>query len=289
VGLAGGWHWFLDLFANFRWQYLLASALVICWSAWRRAHLTLALAAITFALNAFLIGRLAWHPELDGLQVRQDFSLRVLSQNVLMTNGDMQAVVEHVAASDADVVVFVETDQKWIDGLAPLATRYPYRIEVPRPDCFGVALCSRIPWTAQQILMLEGLPAIQVSIHHQGRDVVVIGAHPMSPVGTGRAAMRDAQLQQLAQHVATLRVPVLVVGDLNATPWSAGMRIAQSTGLGYRSLEPPWVPTWNVMTPLAIPIDHALATAPLLVTQRAIGPAVGSDHRSLEVLARWAE
>jgi endonuclease/exonuclease/phosphatase (EEP) superfamily protein YafD len=288
LGLAGGWYWFLDLFANFRWQYLLASAAVICWAAWQRQRGVLLLATLTFMLNGFLIGQLAWQPDLDEQAPADDFSLRVLSQNVLMSNQDIQAVVEHVAASDADVVVLVETDQRWISGLAPLATRYPYRIEVPRADFFGIALLSRIPWTSQQVLSLDGLPAIQVRLHHQGHDLVVIGTHPMSPVGARHAAMRDRQLAMLASHVASLRTPALVIGDLNATPWSAGMRIAQARGLAYRSVEPPWQPTWSVRSPFAVPIDHALVTAPLLITQRDVGPDVGSDHRSLEVVARWA-
>lgn len=288
IGLAGGWYWFLDLFANFRWQYLLASAAVICWAAWRRQHIVLVLAALTFTLNGYLVGQLAWQAQRDDQPPADDFSLRVLSQNVLMSNPQIQAVIDHVMASDADVVVFAETDQRWIDGLAPLATRYPYRIEVPRPDFFGIALFSRIPWTSQQVLSLDGLPAIQVRLHHQGHDVVVIGTHPMSPVGARHAAMRDRQLKLLAAHVASLPGPALVVGDLNATPWSAGMRIAQSAGMSYRSVEPPWEPTWSVRTPFAVPIDHALATSPLLITQRSVGPDVGSDHRSLEVVARWA-
>jgi endonuclease/exonuclease/phosphatase (EEP) superfamily protein YafD len=123
---------------------------------------------------------------------------------------------------------------------------------------------------------------------HQGRDFVLIGTHPPPPGGREFAAERDRQLGQLAEHVALTQMPVLVVGDLNATPWSAGMRIATGRNLGFRSLRPPWTPTWRAASIFAIPIDHALCTAPLVIVGRSVGPDVGSDHRSLNIAVGWA-
>jgi endonuclease/exonuclease/phosphatase (EEP) superfamily protein YafD len=80
-----------------------------------------------------------------------------------------------------------------------------------------------------------------------------------------------------------------VVGDLNATPWSSGLRIATASGLGFRSLQPAWTPTWQAGSVFAIPIDHALGTAPLVITRRMVGPDLGSDHRPLVVSVGWGE
>lgn len=51
--------------------------------------------------------------------------------------------------------------------------------------------------------------------------------------------------------------------------------------LDSRSTAAPWMPTWKVGSPLAIPIDHALATKALAITKREVGPDIGSDHRPL--------
>jgi endonuclease/exonuclease/phosphatase (EEP) superfamily protein YafD len=123
---------------------------------------------------------------------------------------------------------------------------------------------------------------------YQGRRMVIIATHPMSPGGPARADMRDSQLQLLADHVSKLQDPVLLVGDLNTTPWSAAMRIITSGKLSFRSLEPPWQPTWQMLSPVAVPIDHALASAPLVITRRSVGPDVGSDHRPIDVTVGWA-
>jgi endonuclease/exonuclease/phosphatase (EEP) superfamily protein YafD len=289
LGLLGGWHWLLDLFAHFRWQYLFASALVIAWACWQRRRGIAGLAVLTLLLNAFLIGRLAWHPQVgDGLA--EDFKLRVLSLNVHTSNSNTQAVLDHVVQVDADMVFLMEVDEKWMAAMDALASRYPYRIAMPRSDNFGVALYSRIPWTREGILWLgEGrVPSIQASVTHQGREFVFIGTHPVPPISRQYSRWRDEQLRLLAQHASTLNRPVLLAGDLNATPWSAGIRPLTAGNPGLRFLDAPWRPTWRARSVLAIPIDHALASAPLVVTGTAVGPDVGSDHRPLEITAGWA-
>ncbi len=85
-------------------------------------------------------------------------------------------------------------------------------------------------------------------------------------------------------------MPVLVVGDLNATPWSHGLQLLRDgTTLDNRSPDPSWTPTWNVAIAFAIPIDHALVTPPLVVARRQIGPDVGSDHRPQLLDIGWQE
>ena len=265
--------------------------MVIAWAAWRRQRGTVALAALTFLLNTLLIGRLAWHPEVDRAKVAGNFALHVLSLNVRMSNRNTLAVLEHVMAADADVVFLIEVDQQWLKALTLLRSKYPYSVENPRSDNFGVALFSRIPWTTAEVLSLGAaqLPSIEARMVHQGHEFVLIGTHPLPPEGRRYARLRDDQLRQLAERVARLKEPALLLGDLNATPWSAGMRIVMSKGLGFRSLSPPWTPTWRAGSIFAIPIDHALGTSPLVVTGRSIGPDVGSDHRSLNYSVSWAQ
>jgi endonuclease/exonuclease/phosphatase (EEP) superfamily protein YafD len=290
MGLFGGWHWFLDLFSHFRWQYLLASVFAVAWAAWRRQQKVLWLAVITLLLNAVLIGQLALHPGMSREAVSDDFKLRVLSLNVLTSNTRTQAVLDQVLASDADVVFLMEVNHGWMSALTGLKGKYPHVLAFPREDNFGVALFSRIPWTHHDVPWLgqADVPTLEVHFSHQGHEFALIGTHPLPPVGSNYAGLRNEQLQLLADHVAKLRGAVLVVGDLNSTPWSDGMRIVtRNSGLGFRSISPPWTPTWRVGTPLAIPIDHALCTAPLVIVERSIGSDAGSDHRSLNITVGW--
>ncbi len=290
LGLLGGWHWALDLCAHFRWQYLAAGIVIVAWSVWRRRRRLMVFAALTLLLNLLLIGRLGLHPEVSRASLAQDFNLRVLSLNVLTSNPNTRVVLDYLLKSDADVIALIETDQKWLDALAPLRAKYPHHILDPRPDNFGIALFSRVPLQKAQILTIgkSGLPSVEARLNFRGKDLTVIATHPVPPYGRAYAGFRDTQLAALAAHVRQLGDAVLLVGDLNATPWSSGMRIATSGNLGFRSLEAPWTPTWRARSIFAIPIDHALCTAPLVITRRAVGPDVGSDHRPIVLDIGWA-
>ncbi len=289
AGLFGNWHWLLDLLAHFRWQYLLASVIVVAWGWWRGHRGITVLAVATLLLNAALIGRVAWQAQ-SGLRRAQDGrALHVLSLNVRTSNPDSAAVLDLLAASDADVVFLMEVDQRWMAALAALHARYPHHIAHPRSDNFGVALFSRMPWRRADVRWLGDatVPAIEAEMTHQGRDFVLLGVHPLPPISRRHAASRDLQLQALADHAALRQEPVLVVGDLNATPWSTGLRIATAGRLGLRSRSAPWVPTWRARSIFALPIDHALATAPLVITDRSVGADVGSDHRPIRITVGW--
>jgi endonuclease/exonuclease/phosphatase (EEP) superfamily protein YafD len=285
VGLAGGWYWFFDLFANFRWQYLMVSVVAVAWAAWARQRRVLVLAALTLLLNALLIGRLAWQPAVSASALAEDFALHVVSLNVHTSNPDKQAVLDYLLASDADVVFLMEVDQSWITALAPLQASYPHQLHQPRDDNFGVALLSRKPWEHAEVIDLgdSGRPSVEMHFTHRGRELVLFGTHPVPPMGREWARLRDGQLTALAARVAQTAAPVLVVGDFNATPWSVGWRRATSGNLDSRSLAAPWRPTWEADSIFAVPIDHALCTAPLVITRRSVGPDVGSDHRPLEI------
>lgn len=288
LGLAGGWHWTLDLFAHFRWQYLVAGFLIVGWALWRRQRVLPGFALATLLLNAWLIGMLAWQPALRSVQADSGFLLRALSLNVLTSNPHKDEVVAHVRASGADLVVLTEVDHAWAEALEALADQYPHRILHPRPDHFGLAMLSRLPLEEPAVIGDASVrPSVMARVRHQGRTLVVIGTHPPPPMGARLAALRDRQLQALHALVEQGSEPVLVLGDFNATPWSAPMRGLTSGRLGYRSHDPPWTPTWMPRTPFAIPIDHVLATAPLLVARRDVGPDVGSDHRPVLVELRW--
>lgn len=291
-GLLGGFHWFPDLFSHFRWQYLFACLPMLAWALWRRQRVLSLLTAATLLLNAWLIGSLALPSGISREDLADDFHLSVLSLNVLTSNPGMQKVIDHVIQADADFVFLMEVDNEWMNALKVLERKYPHHYARPRPDNFGVAIFSRVPWKSPPVVWYADakVPTIEVELTHQGRDLMIVATHPLPPAGRRYAIKRNQQLRQLVDRIAGQSDPVLVLGDLNATPWSAGMRIVQQGGrLGYRSLEAPWTPTWRSGSIFAIPIDHILCTTPLVLENRTVGPDVGSDHRSVRADVRWAK
>jgi endonuclease/exonuclease/phosphatase (EEP) superfamily protein YafD len=79
----------------------------------------------------------------------------------------------------------------------------------------------------------------------------------------------------------------LVIGDMNATPWSSRLRDLSAKLV---RLSPALGSTWFSSLPvLGLPIDHAFVTSDLRASAR-VGPGVGSDHLPLIVsIARDGE
>jgi endonuclease/exonuclease/phosphatase (EEP) superfamily protein YafD len=288
LGLLGRWHWTLDLMSHFRWQYLVACVVAVLLSLFLRRRISLAFSLATLALNGWLVGALVLHSSTPTTAARG--SLRVISLNALTANRNKEKVTDYLRDSNADLIFLMEVDDAWSQALQSLKTAYPYGTTQTREDNFGVLLLSRIPLSEARTFPLgdEELPSVEAVVNHQQRPMTLIGTHPLPPIGPYYARRRDEHLSEVAAHVRELHTPVLLLGDLNATPWSEGMRIL-TRGSGLRLAPASWKPTWQASTLFAIPIDHALCSGPLRILSKKIGPDVGSDHRPIELEIGWAE
>lgn len=97
------------------------------------------------------------------------------------------------------------------------------------------------------------------------------------------------QVRNLVPHLAGLRAPALLAGDLNATPWSATISKVMEAG-GLHRTGPAgmsWLhrrlPRW--LLPLGLAIDHVFAKGAVQVLSVETLDDVGSDH--LPVLATF--
>jgi endonuclease/exonuclease/phosphatase (EEP) superfamily protein YafD len=215
-----------------------------------------------------------------------------VSLNVFAGNPEKARVLAYLRSTDADLFFLMEVDADWAAVLSEFAATHPHHLLWPREDNFGLALFSRVPLQSLEVLHTSerGTPSIRARLTHAGRELTILGVHPPPPLGAQMSQIRDTQLADTAALVASLDAPVLVVGDLNATPWSNGLRILRDgSTLDDHSADPSWTPTWNAWTPLAIPIDLALTTPPLAVAHRQIGPDVASDHRPQILDVGWQE
>ncbi len=77
----------------------------------------------------------------------------------------------------------------------------------------------------------------------------------------------------------------MVVGDLNATRWSAGFAPLIGAGLRDSATGSGWQPTWPAgLGALGVPIDHVLHSPDLRVVSRAVPAWPGSDHRAVQAV-----
>jgi len=293
LGLLGGWAWWLDLAAHFRLQY--AGALLLALglaAAARRRGLALA-AALLLApnLGAALSLALAPVPPADGPP------LPLAHFNLLTPNREHAAVRAWIAGSGAALVSLQEVDERWTAELAAVPG-YQLAHAMPRADNFGLALLVRddVAASVDEVrgLELAGMPALAVRLRHAGRPLALLSLHTLPPVSARNAAVRDAQLAAAAAWARTQRAagaaPV-ILGDFNATPFSAALAplvaadLRDSLTAGGLWTAGSWP---DLPWPLRIAIDHCWHDADLVASGRTIGPALGSDHRPLQLGLAWA-
>ncbi|MCB0219591.1 MAG: endonuclease/exonuclease/phosphatase family protein [Chrysiogenetes bacterium] len=290
LGFLGRIHWFLDLFAHFRAQYAAVGLLLAAGLALLRHWRWLAGAAVLTGVNAALLVPL-W----IGPGAASDMSeppLRVFAFNVFAGNSqeNIAAILEQIQKRRPDIVVLLETRRSaWQDHLE--APGYELVAHTERNDTFDLAVLSAIPGARASIQHFThwNIPAADVRFVWQGREVALMAAHPTPPTSTINARARSEYLREVAEWAGRESVPVIVAGDLNATPWSEAFARLLEVGRLENSqrgfgIQPTWCDTCGLMR---IPIDHVLHSPDLVTTHREVGPSLGSDHSPVYVELRW--
>ncbi|MGQ0636058.1 MAG: endonuclease/exonuclease/phosphatase family protein [Planctomycetaceae bacterium] len=217
--------------------------------------------------------------------VARSSPLRALQLNVNTRAGNAQKVGQLIARLDPDLIVLEEVSSRWLQALATALEGYPYSIARPRDDNFGIAVFSRLPLANSEIRHLgeADVPTVIVEVEAPERPFTLIATHPLPPGGAEYSRLRNDQLARLPAVVREAKSPVLLVGDLNATPWcSCFRRLLRETALVDSSQGRGVMPTWPTHIPvLLIPIDHCLHSPEIRVLEKSTGPDVDSDHYPL--------
>jgi endonuclease/exonuclease/phosphatase (EEP) superfamily protein YafD len=278
----GRWHWLLDLMSHFRWYYLLAALVWYAITSRRRSRLATAWLAIAVGANAWVIVPY-WLPASRTPEGGE--SLSIISINLHTTNADHGRALAYIRDRNPDIVVCLEFNEDWAAAFRELDATYPHHVVRPEKGLFGIAVYSQIPLRDPQILNpMGGSPMVVTGIDRGENGCVLMATHPLAPVSAEWSSRRDSQLSAMGELAASEQRPVIVAGDLNATPWSHGFRaVAGPRGLRDSALGRGVQATWNARRWVPrIPIDHILVSPEIGVKSRAVGPDVGSDHLPVE-------
>jgi endonuclease/exonuclease/phosphatase (EEP) superfamily protein YafD len=287
AGWTGSWHRIPELFAHFFLQYALAlvplTALMFlgrcghwCWAA-----LT-ALALAGCAIAPF------WLPVDTMPTATQTTRLRLMQFNAALQSEPLTRwLTEH--HKEVDIVLVLEAAPSHEQDTQTLASEFPYRIQQIDGSPFGIALMSRYPLHNPRVLDDDApfFPSVQADIVTNSGTLRLIGIHPPPPIDGELARWRNHIMTTLAARLDRENEPeraTLVFGDFNSTIWSPHLRdFMAQTGLADAQRGQGAPGTWPAFTArhcrlLGIPMDMMLVSANITVTQRRIGPALGSDH-----------
>jgi endonuclease/exonuclease/phosphatase (EEP) superfamily protein YafD len=265
--------WPLSLIEHFRVQYLVVGVGVV-------GAAILGTRFFDAALIAWLVNLAIVAPDLGGsAHAKTGTHVRLVFANVLSANRAYDKVAALIRETQPDIVALVEMRAPWFAELAPALAGYE-KLEHGRDDNFGLALYVRGSLHGHIEYFGETVPTIVAEIGTRGVTATVIVTHPVPPVDSRAQSEQGEHLAGVAGHVTSLRGPIVLAGDLNATPWSRYFRkLVGTTGLcdsragfGYQGS----FPASSALQ--RIPIDHVLVSCDIGVRDRRIGPDVGSDH-----------
>jgi endonuclease/exonuclease/phosphatase (EEP) superfamily protein YafD len=280
-GLLGSRWWVLELLSHFQIQYAtLAATALLCFALLKRTGGVIA-ASLVLAINlSLLLPLFEGRPLAD---VSHKPALRLVYANIHTSNLNHQPLLNLIAKEAADIIMLAEVTDRWVKALSSLDGQYPHKVLCPRIDNFGIGLWSRHPLKVGKVHYWgdANVPSILAELDHQGEAITILLTHPLPPMRRRLSRLRDQQLRQLAGIAQSHGDRTILLGDFNATAFSPIFdEVLAISGLldSTRGFGPQ--PSWPAGLPwiLRIPIDHCLHSADLTVTERRVGPSIGSDH-----------
>ncbi len=275
---------FLFMLARaFLWQWALC-ALVIALIAFITRRWWSAAASATVAVL------LAFPPQRTvqlGITGNGETLVRVAQMNVFQPNDNHDEVIAAAIATNADVISFQEVNPAWATALQrDLAAQYPYFRLLPKNNCYGIALFSRLPFLRIDVLPLQHRSMLCAEVATSGGPVRSLSVHATSPGSYGHYKQRNAQLDELASVVNRSPMPVVLFGDLNTVSWDRAL-VDLCTRTGLREHADNTDATWPSFAGMAlIPLDHILVTKELAVDDLDIFRISGSDHCGVSAVIR---
>ena len=272
--------WAIDLAAHWQWVYA-ALWLVLCLIAAAQAPHWLLLLPLSLLPLATASAALPKH-------AKGAPALVIVAANVYVGNRDPAPLVAWLKLQPADVLILSELSEPYAKALSlALGDDYPYRELHPKNSPFGIGMMSRLPLRNPVLTDdSDGVRRLTAEITAGDRSARIVAAHPMPPLAPEWHHKRDQLLSTIVQQTGNM--PMVVAGDLNATPWSTALSGAERTGLRRTtSLAPTWPRSGRGI--IGIPIDHILATSHWQRGPSGRGPDIGSDHYPVFASLHWKE
>ena len=281
----GIWSSHIERISHFRLWWLGLLMVLAVGFLWKRRR---SLAATAIALTAWaavpLIPYWTSPPATMG-----EKGLTFLAWNVLWENPTKELALPWLSQQDADVLLLTECTDEWRERLSPLKEKYPHHISSGRDGAEGMWLLSRYPLdTPDPDGIAAAKPWISTVMHAPDGPFRIIGMHPRTPRSGARFDQRNEQYDHAASIAANSSMPVVLLGDLNCTPFSPWFqRLVNRGKLHDSAIGHGLHSTWR-SNGIGLPIDHILVSEGCQVIQRRVHPdRMGSDHHPvIATLAR---
>lgn len=261
------------------------------WSEWQMGQWLLFAAlniTLAFQLRMVLPYTKLWKKEVQNAKKMPEgeaYQLKIMVSNVLTPNDETHKLIKLVKNKQPDILITLESDEKWQDALNEIESDYPYTVKVPLDNLYGMHLYSKLELIDPTVknLMIDDIPSIHTQLRlENGRVIWLYCLHPMppSPTEADKSTTRDAELLMVGKHIKENEQTAILAGDLNDVAWSKTTRRFQRiSGLLDPRVGRHFINTFHVKYPfLRWALDHLFHSACFTVVDIERLPSIGSDH-----------
>lgn len=214
-----------------------------------------------------------------------DGHVSILAGNVLQTNTEYPKFLEEVKRFDPDLVLAMETNKDWENGLSEIEQKYPFSVKVPLENFYGMHLYSKIKLDNIEVKyqIEDDKPSIFFEFPTEGNPSIFfccLHPAPPSPTENETSKERDAELMLTGKKIRELDKPAVVCGDMNDVVWSRTTRLFKKmTGMIDPRVGRGFFSTFHAgYYFLRFPLDHLFHTRDLYVGKMIRSKNFGSDH-----------
>jgi len=283
---------FVDILSHFKVQYFYISILfTLCFLYFsffnKKFTIGLLISFIILIFNYLEISKYCIKPDTD---LKSD--IKIVLFNVLTSNKKYDKLINEIYLKSPDVVILQEVNKAWLKNIESIKTIYPYFVDCPRDDNFGLSLYSKYPlsnavaeyWTDRYV------PIIRAQIKKDETLVTIYCVHTLPPVNNEYILTRNNMLLKINNilHKASKDGEnIIIAGDFNTTIFSPAYK---------KIIDPPfnsnitiydairYLPkiegTWNAyhLPVFRITLEHILSIPPVVPVKTGLGHKIGSDH-----------
>lgn len=256
------------------------------WESWDVVLLLALIGAVGLQLRMVLPYTRLWKKEVrQALPIPDAVQIKLMVSNVLTPNDNTQALVDLVQQKNPDILITLESDQKWQDALSVIEPDYPYNVKVTLDNLYGMHLYSKLELIDPEVkyLLIDDIPSIHTQLRLPNDEVIWLYClHPMppSPTEADKSTTRDAELLMVGRHINENNQTAILAGDLNDVAWSKTTLMFQRiSGLLDPRIGRFFINTFHVNYPfLRWALDHIFHSPCFTLVNIERLPSIGSDH-----------
>ncbi len=283
-------------------QFILGVVMLILFillnNKWKLPSIALAvgLLAAIFIHFSFISSYLIGEKVVSSIKISEvspEKTVGILLGNVLITNKDSSKFLEVIRNTNPDLVLAMEVNSWWVEALQPLKNEYPYTIEYPLDNAYGMALYSKYPLSETEIQFLNHskVPSFNAVVTLPSGDSFKFhGVHPVAPFPSdkypenigenGNDQQKEIALKKVGELVSKNQKPSIVAGDFNDVSWSNTSRLfGQDGNLKDVRIGRGLFNTFDANSIIMRwPLDHFFVSEEIAVIEFKRLPNIGSDH-----------